>query len=281
MFSRRSLAGAALAMVIAMAPVALAAEKLNVLIIDGQHNHKWQETTPAIKELLLKTGRFSVDVATTPPKGAKTGWENFKPQFSKYNAVLLNYAGDAWPDEVNKSFEQYMQDGGGLVFYHAAVFAFPKWEAFNKMMGLGWRTADYGERITLDDSGKVIRTPKGEGPGGGHGPAHVFSVDTRMPDHPIMKGLPAKWEHVKDELYHGQRGPAENMTILASAFSKKEGKGSGANEPMVWTIPVGKGRSAVTLLGHDVPATTDPLAATILVRCCEWAATGEVTIPAK
>jgi len=86
--------------------------------------------------------------------------------------------------------------------------------------------------------------------------------------------------HVKDELYHGQRGPAENMTILATAFSAKDKGGTGTNEPMVWVIPVGKGRVFVSALGHDVPAISDPLAAAILIRGCEWAATGAVTIPA-
>ena len=42
---------------------------IKVLIIDGQNNHKWQETTPVLKSILEKSGRFTVDVATTPPKG--------------------------------------------------------------------------------------------------------------------------------------------------------------------------------------------------------------------
>ena len=32
------------------------AAKVRVLIIDGQSNHKWAETTPAIKEMLEKAG---------------------------------------------------------------------------------------------------------------------------------------------------------------------------------------------------------------------------------
>ncbi|MEI6674568.1 MAG: hypothetical protein WCO57_05275, partial [Verrucomicrobiota bacterium] len=36
--------------------------KLRVLILSGANNHKWQETTPAIKATLEETGRFSVDV---------------------------------------------------------------------------------------------------------------------------------------------------------------------------------------------------------------------------
>ncbi len=263
---------------LSFATATLAAEKINLLIVDGQHNHKWADTTAAIKEMLGKTGRFNVEVATMKNKQES---EAFKPDFAKYQVVLMNYHGTAWSEETQKAFEKYMQNGGGLVFYHAAVFSFKSWDNWNKMMGLGWRDNKFGDRIALDDSGKIVRTPKGEGPGGGHGPAHEFEVATHEKDHPIMKGLPEKWPHVKDELYHGQRGPAENMTILATSFSAKDKGGTGMHEPMVWVIPVGKGRAFVSLLGHDVPATTDANAAAILIRGCEWAATGQVTLAGK
>ena len=267
--------------VAAFACQAPAAEKINVLIIDGQNNHKWQETTPPIKEMLLKTEKFNVDVLTSPgAKDPKEAWEKFRPDFSKYKVVLSNYTGTVWPDEVNKAFEKYVEEGGGLVVYHAAVFAFPKWEAWNKMIGMGWRDAAFGDRISVDDTGKVVRTPKGEGPKSGHGPAHAFEMTVRDKDHPVMKLLPEKWTHVKDELYHGMRGPAQDLHILATAFSAKEGGGTGTHAPLVWTVPCGKGRVQVCLLGHDVPAVSAPDAAVILCRSAEWAATGAVTIPA-
>ena len=68
---------------------AYAAEKINLLIIDGQNGHDWKATTPAIKQMLLKTGRFNVDVATSPDKKApKEAWDKFRPDFSKYGVVL-------------------------------------------------------------------------------------------------------------------------------------------------------------------------------------------------
>src|SRR5690242_11740765 len=59
---------------------ARAAEKLKLLIIDGQNNHTWQAMTPPMKAELEKTGRFTVDVATTPPaNSAKEEWAKFRP----------------------------------------------------------------------------------------------------------------------------------------------------------------------------------------------------------
>jgi len=264
----------------AVAGQAYAAEPIKVLIVDGQNNHDWRATTPVIKEMLVKTGRFEADVATTPDKkDPKEAWEKFRPDFAKYGVVLVNYTGQPWPAEVNQALEKYVQGGGGLVFYHAAVFSFPQWGEWNKMMAMGWRNNQFGDHVALDDNGQIVRTPKGEGPGGGHGPAHAFEVMVRDKEHPVMKGVPEKWTHVTDELYHGMRGPAENMHILATAFSAKDTRGTGMHEPMAWTVAYGKARVFVCLLGHAGQALTAADCATLLCRGAEWAATGEVTIP--
>ena len=64
-------------------------DKLKVLLIDGQNNHKWQETTPVLKDSLESSGRFIVDISTTPGKKAdKKEWRKWKPNFSKYDVVF-------------------------------------------------------------------------------------------------------------------------------------------------------------------------------------------------
>lgn len=255
-------------------------DRINLLLIDGQNGHDWKATSPVLKEMLLATGRFNVDVLTSPDKKApKEEWDKFRPDFSKYAVVLTNYAGQPWPDEVAKAFEKYMTDGGGLLVYHFAVASFKEWDAYNRMIGMGWRDNKFGDNVALDDDGKVVRTPKGEGPGGSHGPAHPFEVMVRDKAHPITRGMPEKFPHVKDELYHGQRGPCQDMHILATAWDDPALKGTGKHEPMAWTVPFGKGRVFVTLLGHDGPATTDPASTAFLIRGAEWTATGETTVP--
>ncbi len=261
-----------------------AEDKIRVLIVDGQNNHNWRAMTPPMKADLESSGRFTVDVATTPgPKSSAAAWESFRPDFSKYDVVLSNYNGDLWPPEVRKAFEEYVAKGGGLAIIHAANNAFEGWPAYNEMIGLGWRGPQFGDRLTVDESGHVVRTLKGQGPGAGHGPPHAFKVVVRNADHPITHGMPAEWMHAKDELYHGQRGPAEHMEILATAFSDKAKGGTGTNEPMIWVIPFGKGRVFTTVMGHamgnDVTAIRCNGFRTVMLRGTEWAATGKVTIP--
>lgn len=257
-----------------------AQEKLAVLIIDGQNNHNWKVTTPILKDFLTKSGRFEVAVATTPPKNSpEAAWNEFDPDFSHYKIVLSNYNGELWPQRVQAKLVEYVQTGGGLVIVHAANNAFPEWTEWNKMIGLGWRGNTFGDRVTLDDEGKEVRTAKGEGPGAGHGQQHEFSIRVRDTQHPVTAGMPAEWMHVKDELYHGQRGPAQAMHILATAYSDPGTGGTGEHEPMIWWIPYGEGKVFTTVLGHADYSMKGVGFQTTVLRGCEWVATGKVTIP--
>lgn len=256
---------------------ATAAEKLKLLLIDGQNNHNWRATTPVLNGFLTKSGRYEVTVATTPTNrnAPADEWKKFDPDFSKYDVVLSNYNGQMWPDNVRTNFEKYVSDGGAICIVHAANNAFTGWAEYNKMIGLGWRGAGFGDRITFSDDGSIVRTPKGQGPGAGHGPQHDFSIIIRQPDHPVMEGLPREWMHAKDELYHGQRGPAVDMHILATALAAKGG--TNAHEPMVWWIPYGKGKVFTTVMGHSDYSMTCVGFQTVVLRGCEWAATGKIT----
>jgi len=251
---------------------------LKVLLVDGQNNHKWQVTSPLLKKALEECGRFVVDVATTPQDKAKMS--EFKPEFGRYAAVVSNYNGEMWPQETCRALETYLSGGGGLVIVHAADNAFPKWLEYNRMIGVGgWggRNEKSGPMIRWRD-GQIVRdtTP---GPGGGHGANHEYAIDTREPQHPIMAGLPARWMHTSDELYATLRGPAENLTVLATAFSDKAKGGTGEHEPVLMVIGYGKGRVFHTILGHDERSTKCVGFVCTLQRGTEWAATGKVTLP--
>ena len=261
--------------------------KLSVLIVDGMNNHDWERATRILKSILLDSGRFNVDVATSPPGNApESRWQEWRPQFARYDAVVLNFNGGHtakgvhWPRELETALEDYVRGGGGLVSYHAANNSFPNWPAYNEMIGLGWRGKDFGPSLVVGVGGKVVEVPKGQGRNPGHGPEHDFVVTVRDREHPITRGMPETWLHPHEQLTHGQHGPARDVTVLTYAYSKDTKE----NEVMDWVIPYGQGRVYTTMLGHlwkNGPETAMRCVGfqTLFLRGVEWAASGQVTLP--
>jgi type 1 glutamine amidotransferase len=276
---------------------------INVLIVDGQNNHvQWPKTTFMLKEYMEESGLFNVDVqrsgytwkgeefiadfsieglpltiALEEPKPDL----DFNPDFSKYDVVISNFGWNAadWPLETQKAFENYMENGGGLVVFHAADNSFPKWEAYNKMIGLGgWgdRTEKDGPYVYYDNNDELIFDTS-PGNGGGHGPQSEYQIRLRNTQHPITKGMPELWMHTKDELYDKLRGPAENMEVLATAYSDPYNKGTGRHEPALMTLTYGKGRIFHNIMGHADYSVNCVGFITTMLRGTEWAATGKVT----
>lgn len=299
------------AAVLALAAPLAAADPIKVLIVDGQNNHNWRATTPILKKILEDSKIFTVDVATAPerprpPQKPKDGageqavkafeaallrykqesadindaFRRFRPKFKAYQVVVSNYNGEPWSKETRSDFVEFVAHGGGFVCVHAADNAFPDWPEYNAMIGVGgWggRNEKSGPYIRLRDGKFIHDTSKGNG--GSHGQQHAFLVQVRDKDHPITAGLPDKWLHATDELYDRLRGPAQNVTVLATAHADKAKGGSGEEEPMLMAINYEKGRVFHTTLGHAEVAMKCAGFQTTFARGTEWAATGKVTIP--
>ena len=259
-----------------MAAAAMAAP-MKALIVDGQNAHNWKETTPILKKLLEETDLFAVDVATSPAKGQDMS--GFQPDFAAYKLVVLNYQGDDWPEATQKAFVDYVANGGGVVCYHFAAAAFPKWKEYNQIIAVG----GWGDRSEKDGpylcwrGGKIVRATLPPGKAGFHGPQQPFQVVVRESDHPITCGLPKAFMHSPDELYCRLRGPAENVTVLATAFAPKKKGGTDEHEPMLMTVTYGKGRVFDTMLGHAGQHLRSVAFIATFQRGAEWAATGKVT----
>ena len=264
-----------------------AADKIRVLLIDGQNNHNWVATSQSLRGTLERAGLFEVITATSPPAEAReSAWKSWGLDFHGFDVVVSNYNGRLWPESIQEAFVEYVRSGGGVAIVHAANNSFPGWDEYDQMIGLGWRDRDYGGALVVDDSsGKLRHIPAGVGIDAGHGKRHSFIVKTRRPEHPILKDIPSQWLHATDELYHAQRGPAQNITLLASAFSDPRQGGTGQHEPLLWIIPYGKGRVATNLMGHLWPGQ-DHLNAlhcvgfqTLFARTVEWLGSDRVTLP--
>ncbi len=250
---------------------------IKALIINGQDgSHTWQYSTKVLKALFEKSGLFAVDVATTPNWNGNM--EEFHPNFSNYDVVLLNYGGKIWPEKTRTDFERYVANGGGVVVLHSSVIPMEEWKEYNQMVGLGaWnqRNEKDGPYVYWENNRYVYDYSPGWA--GHHDRQHKTLVEHRAVDHPVLRELPHSWRHFKDEIYTRLRGPAQNIEILATINEHDR------NEPIMWTTQWGNGRIFVDLLGHcgndpDMTYSMDCVGfQTTLLRGAEWAATGRVT----
>jgi type 1 glutamine amidotransferase len=285
----------------------------------------WPKTTAMMKDYLEQTGLFQVDIARTaftwqgphndhdpnldeqkrlklleqfPVKAGKSAPvmvsqpkadPDFKPDFSKYDVVISNFGWTAapLPKETQVALEKYIASGGGLIVVHAADNSFPEWKEFNKMIGLGaWgnRSEKDGPYIYYNNANELVRDTTAGG-AGSHGKQYEFMITIRDQSHPITKGMPQQWMHAQDELYDRLRGPAENIAVLATAYSDEQKnaspfsplKGTNRNEPMMLTVKYGNGRIFQTPLGHTDYSMECVGFIVTLQRAAEWVATGNVS----
>jgi len=257
------------------------AKPIKVMLLTGQTDkyHNWPVTSSQLKAILDHQEIFQTDVVLFPVSGEAL--DQLLPDFSKYNVIVLDLNIPEWPEKVKTAFEKYMQNGGGMVIVHEANNACPNWKEYNLMTGLGgWggRNEKSGPYYYWKDGQYV--TDNSPGPGGAHGQRVPFVINVRDLEHPITKGLPTKWLHQNDELYGNLRGPAQNIHVLATAFSTKETGGTGKEEPVLFTITYGKGRIYHCVLGHTGADFSDSVEdvgfQVTFSRGTEWAATGNV-----
>jgi uncharacterized protein len=244
--------------------------KIQVLIITGQNGHNWRGTTPILRKILEDTEKFEVHV-TEEFRGG--GPETLAP----YDLVVLNYQDRGnrpelrWGTRADTALVDFVRNGKGLVVYHFSMAAFDGWTEYEKMSAANWRPNN-----------------------GHHSAPHNYVVDIKDQEHPITKGLKLSFPQTNDELYSNLRWqPAGSYHVLATAYddhalyaaSRTDARapqpleGTGANEPMLWTVDYGKGRVFTTALGHDVEQVQTPAFTTTFARGAEWAATGKVTLP--
>lgn len=241
--------------------------RIRALILSGRNNHEWRITTPYLRKLLVDSGRFDVRV-TEEPTGMTSA------TLAAYDVVVSDYCGPRWGETAEKALVDFVKSGKGLVIVHAADYSFGVMPVLgDHMTSAGFTEPPWTE---YGDMAGAVWTPGP--PRTGHGKRHIFKVKFTVPDHPIGRGLEEGF-YANDELYFGfQMRPGAK--VIGTAFNAKEMKGSGKDEPILWTVDYGKGRVFHTALGHDLMAMMEEGFKVTFARGSEWAATGNVTLPA-
>jgi hypothetical protein len=141
---------------------------VKVLVVDGYGNHDWQRTTRLIRGVLGRQGGFSVAVSTVPAQTDDPSYQRWRPTFPQFDVVVqtcndINRSGPLWPEPARKDFEAWVESGGGVFVFHSGNNAFAGWEAYDAMIGLGWRPRNHGTAIRLLPDDTLERIAPGSG----------------------------------------------------------------------------------------------------------------------
>ena len=226
---------------------------IQTLVVTGENNHDWTRSAPFCRNLMQSTGRFNVDL-TEHPSGTLAD----RVALSKYQLLFVDYYGPDWAQEAKTNFIDAVRNGTGVCILHAANNGFSGWREYEELCVLMWRE------------------------GSNHGSYHRFDVTFIDPEHPITKGLGPVMKDHPDELYgnlaHMHNSPHH---VLATAYSSPESGGTGKDEPVLIVKTYGEGRMFHCILGHvwkggPMDTFDNPDFQRVLLRGCEWAATGGV-----
>jgi type 1 glutamine amidotransferase len=249
---------------LATASTAQSAEKIRVLILTGNSDwsHPWEGTASFLQGILNNTGRF--DAKLEEEVNGITA-----VTLANYDVLLDYYYGPRFNKVTEQAIEDFIRQGKGMVGVHGVTYGpffgqaggsatEPRrlegepWAAFSDMLGMTWKLENIG-----------------------HARRHIFTVQWVDSDNPIANGLPPTFV-ANDELYH-KIDLKPNAHVIATAYDDPSFKGgTGKQEPAIWTVPFGKGRVVMIVLGHDLLAMSQPGFMDALARSTEWAATDKV-----
>ncbi|MGH9371381.1 MAG: ThuA domain-containing protein [Vicinamibacterales bacterium] len=154
-----------------------------------------------------------------------------------YNMSFSHVVDQDWIERLARA---HHDSGVGAVILHGAVHSYRRSEsrAWGELMGAFSLRHDRQRPLTVEAVAK---------------------------DHPILRGLPPKWETIPEELYELER-VWPNMTPLADAYSVE----SKQRHPIIWTNTHGKARVFVTSLGHNTEMIANPVYLDLVTRGLLW-----------
>ncbi len=216
--------------------------RLRILILTGQNNHDWRQTTPKLKSILTASGRFAVDVTEHPEQCETQTFLPYDALLSDWN-TFGNPGAPNWPDTARAALLDFVRSGKGFVVVHAGGCSFYDWPEYQQLVGASWKMGQTS-----------------------HGSPHEFTVKP-VGDHPITRGMmPFK---STDELW-----------VRPGVGSLSRTLATGDDQPVAFVLEFGRGRGFTLLLGHTAALMDTPGFQSLLLRGAEWAATGRVTLPA-
>jgi len=192
----------------------------------------WRHTSiePGQAALLKMGQEHGITVDTTEDAGKFT-----EANLKQYKAVIfLNTTGNVLNEEQQKSFEHYIQSGGGYMGIHAATDTEYDWPWYGKLAGAWFANHPGPDNV---QKGTFIVVDK---------------------NNPATSFLPEKWER-EDEFYSFKNISDDIHVLLKIDEKTYRGGTNGDNHPMAWYHEFDGGRAFYTAGGHTDVSFSEPL----------------------
>jgi uncharacterized protein len=223
-------------------PIVWTAGKTKVLIIGGGSSHDFGRFFGGTDAATLSAAGFSVNYTEDRDQAAA--------EIGKADVAVISVNRQFFDTpEYRKALLDFAGRGKGIVMLHPGTwYGYAEWPELNALIVGG------GAR--------------------GHDRIAKFSVNAVMPDHPVMKGVPASFD-VEDELYYlnaeADKLPPGTASIEVLAQTSPSVK-FGQPHPAVWVTRHASARVVGITLGHDERVHDLPAFRTLLTNAVKWAA---------
>ena len=197
----------------------------NVLLISSGVVHPSVPARRALRASLSSTGS---KIAHTSSVNDLIGMN-----LSRFEAIVLYFHHETVNPEALEILEQFVEQGGGLLAWHAASASFKGNERYSALLG-----------------GHFVE----------HGPIETFTIvpDESRPS--IFDDVPSF--SVRDELYR-HAYDRNNRVVLHTSID-------GQTEPVCWVREQGQGRVFYCALGHTVSSMRHPAVRLLMASGLKW-----------
>ena len=223
-----------------------AVRPIRALYVTGGGFHDFAKMETIVPPAIAKRVKVDWTIDHTAGKSTEALIERHRnTDWTKdFDVVLYNMSFSYVVDVewIERLAHAHRDSGVGAVILHGAVHSYRRSEskAWGELMGAFSMRHDAQRPLTVEPVAK---------------------------GHPILHGMPEKWQIIPEELYELER-VWPNMTPLADAYSVESKK----RYPIIWTNTHGKAKVFVTSLGHNTEMMADPLYLDLVTRGLLWTA---------
>lgn len=173
-----------------------------------------------------------------------------------FSTIVLNStSGNIFDAKQREAFRAWVEQGGGVVLLHNA--------GVSQRTDWSWYAEELLGARFIGHTGRPKQFQQG-------------TIDIVAPDHPVTRGLPARWTR-EEEWYSFDRVPSGSGTRILATVDEASYDPSpariamGAVHPIIWQRCIGRGRMVYSALGHKAETYAEPLHRTLIANAIDWA----------